>query len=65
MPYQYKREPLNNGEANKLINACNYKKKQGMVFCFFSKRDFKLFIGDFWMKGWLFCIPQSQAWILM
>jgi hypothetical protein len=39
----------------------SFKKKQGTVLCSFSKRDFKLFIGDFWMKGWLFCIPQSQA----
>ncbi|GAG62413.1 unnamed protein product [marine sediment metagenome] len=23
MPYQHKREPLNNDEVNKLINACN------------------------------------------
>jgi len=23
MPYQYKREPLNNDEVNKLANSCN------------------------------------------
>ena len=23
MPYQYKREPLNNDESNKLTNTCN------------------------------------------
>jgi integrase/recombinase XerD len=23
MPYQYKREPLNNDEENKLTNSCN------------------------------------------
>jgi integrase/recombinase XerD len=32
MPYQYKREPLNNDEVNKLINACNTFREKFVIW---------------------------------
>ena len=34
MPYQYKREPLNNDEVDKLINACNTFREKFVVWTF-------------------------------
>jgi len=32
MPYQYKREPLNNDEANKSTNACNTFREKFVIW---------------------------------
>ena len=32
MPYQYKREPLNNDEVDKLINACNTFREKFVIW---------------------------------
>ena len=34
MPYQYKREPLNNDEANKLYNSCNTFREKFVIWIF-------------------------------
>ena len=32
MPYQYRREPLNNDELNKLTNACNTFREKFVIW---------------------------------
>ncbi len=32
MPYQYKREPLNNDEVNKLTNSCNTFREKFVIW---------------------------------
>ena len=34
MPYQYKREPLNNNEVDKLTNTCNIFREKFVVWTF-------------------------------
>jgi hypothetical protein len=34
MPYQYKREPFNNDELNKLTNACNTFREKFVIWIF-------------------------------
>jgi hypothetical protein len=36
MPYQYKREPLNNDEANKLTNTCNTFRGKFVIWTFLN-----------------------------
>jgi integrase/recombinase XerD len=54
MPYQYKREPLNNDEVNKLINACdNFREK----FFIWTLLDTGLRLSEFVTEGRLFVRP--------
>ena len=32
MPYQYKREPLNNDEVDKLINSCGISREKFVIW---------------------------------
>ena len=32
MPYQYKREPLNNDEVDKLINSCDTSREKFVIW---------------------------------
>jgi hypothetical protein len=43
MPYQYKREPLNNDEVNKLTNSCGTLAQRYVIV---FKRKKKSFIGN-------------------